>query len=95
MKRMYWLPVGCIALLWLSSCGTGLTAGATCSANADCGSGACLSFDTFPDAGACVTGPKSCSKTCTSAADCEVLDPTKSWGCFGSCGGGRFCGQKG
>ena len=92
MKRVLVVLAGVLVIVGCSSttATTGKPASATCSADGECSSGACLDLAVVAGDGGCTSAGKACSKTCNGDADCATLGA--GFKCFGGCGTTKVCG---
>lgn len=80
-----------LVMVVLGACGTSpLPAGAVCKQTGDCEADlTCLDVGQFSGSACTVVG-KTCSKTCSTNADCAALG--SSFMCFAGCGSDMVCG---
>lgn len=81
-----------VPVVLLLNCGGPKSLGGVCTADSECGEGlGCLDFDVHPQDAGCVTKMKTCSKACTTDADCAGLRPGSNVRCATGCGVAQFC----
>ena len=96
MKRVLVVLAGVLVIVLVivgcssTTATTGKPASATCSADGECSSGACLDLAVVAGDGGCTSAGKACSKTCNGDADCATLGA--GFKCFGGCGTTKVCG---